>query len=591
VSRKKARKSSHLRHKAGTSNQRFFADELPESLNYQQRSDKAEYLVQLGVESKRDRRYQDAIKHYESAAKIAPWYHEIYKALGKLYYLTGERDRSIVNYLSAMHLVLGLGLARELSDDPSIAHLVALSLYPDGLLEHLRSIHPQAHLLLTDDISRHLGHTLIDLSLGADDPIELRENAIAYMESISGPYPAQLDIELEQDLYLPVGVVYLIEQIEWESVGKYRPERVRQLYSDPSDPTLPGITNEIELRSLLGILARVTGFSAPQTETPYSDLLGEMTTIWDSIDSETRVGLSSAATQAIQAAKLFVRQRSRAVVGGFSIHLLKQSSVYRPLMIRRWTDSTQLLQTPAIDFVFGLREQAEQSGIVTPVLQFVTRCLRRREVVDLRNGLVHSSYSWGDGSSDGALHILDRKTQAIVRTLDAEACHAYDGLLGTCALTLAQFSDRFDAKAKIRKHKQIAMSKQFAEQVTIDDSPLTGLFMGVCDHESFPDRAFCHITTLGSEITLWATGPYQKSLNGDKRVWRVTFSTQIKDGVQSNVTRQFVLRALNEDERVSPYDDMLAYFVGDELTIEGMLKARTTMDAPPRDVILQLPAQ
>ncbi len=420
-------------------------ESLPNAINlhetdYERKTRLASDLIDRGVEAKRNKQYQEAERHYIEATELAPWYLHSYYALGKLNYLANKQEASLLNYTVATHLQLGLRPAQMLNEGIQRSTESTLSEYPVSLITQVRSLHPHADLLLCDNNTpRHLGHSLIDLSLSDNALPEIHQAAQAYRQSISGGFFAQMDIELDKGLYFLAGVSYLLQHIQWDRVGKYPAEDVYRLYSEPSAQSPADKASEAEFASVCTNLVQAIGLRPLQTATPFADLLGELQTIRDVMSDSTMVELKEYADQALQAAKKLLARPFHATMGALLLHSLNQSVVFRPLMINRWDDSTGLLLTTATDYLFYLSQEARKLGLRTPVLQSLTWSLKSRELIDLRNGLTHSCYSWNTGPNGQTLRIMDRydlNSGHTVRSLDAATCEAFHGLMCICALAL-----------------------------------------------------------------------------------------------------------------------------------------------------------
>lgn len=199
---------------------------------YEQSTHEAERIIQLGVTAKRHGKFEEAKRLYESAANIAPWYLHVYYALGKINYLLELQNEALLNYSIAAHLQLGLGPSMELNQGGLVLKQLIASHYPQSLIDEVRSIHPYADLLLIDENTpRHLGHALIDLLPEEILSPEIKASAHAYKETIMGSHGLyiQMDAELEQNLYSPIGFAYLLQHLQWDKIGKHPAEDVHNL--------------------------------------------------------------------------------------------------------------------------------------------------------------------------------------------------------------------------------------------------------------------------------------------------------------------------------------------------------------------------
>ena len=108
-------------------------------------------------------------------------------------------------------------------------------------------------------------------------------------------------------------------------------------------------------------------------------------------------------------------------------------------MIKRWDSSIKLVQTPLVDFLFSLSGSTRYRRHQTPVLNAAIRILKNRDLIELRNGLVHETY-WWEQSKDGSLflNILDGTT--VVSHLSVNQCEGFHALICVCALALEQVS-------------------------------------------------------------------------------------------------------------------------------------------------------
>jgi hypothetical protein len=414
--------------------------------DYERNTRRAEEIVKLGVEAKRREQFEEAKRLYESAANIAPWYLHVYYALGKVNYLMGEQAEALLNYCVAAHLHLGLGPAMNLDVRTRTINQIVGSRYPQALIDAMRSIHPYADLLILDtNTPRHLGHALIDLSPNEDLSPEIEAAASAYEESIlgSGRFFIQMDEEIELGLYDSIGVAYLLQHIQWDKVGKYPAKDVRNLYSQLLKSSVSYKAYEVEFRVICDKLTRTIGLRPPRTQTPFATLLDELNNIWEKTDNGSKTSFKVYADQSLQVIEQLLARPLHSTIGHLLFHSLNQSVAFRSSMANRWKDSTGLLQTPVIDFLFKLGQEASALGLQTPVLQAVLWSLKSREVIDLRNGLTHSCYSWIDKGNGLAINIMDRKEIGLgrtVRILEVEVCEAFHGLIFICVLALRRLS-------------------------------------------------------------------------------------------------------------------------------------------------------
>ncbi len=201
---------------------------------------------------------------------------------------------------------------------------------------------------------------------------------------------------------------------------------------------------EIEFRTICDKLVKSIGLSPLSTQTPFSDLLEELDQIFKISDNSTKRSYKIYAEQSLQAIEQLLARPLYSTIGTLLLPSLPQSIAFRSSMVNRWKDSTSLLQTPVIDFLFRLGQDASTFGLRTPMLQAVLWSLKSREIVDLRNGLTHSCYSWIDNPKEqSAINIMDRRelnAGKTVRILQADVCEAFHGLICICLMALRQFS-------------------------------------------------------------------------------------------------------------------------------------------------------
>lgn len=418
--------------------------------SYEQRTSEAEELIKLGVAAKRAKRYTEAQGFYEAAISIAPWYVHSYYALGKLHYLSGTREASLLNYTVATHLHLGLGTSHDLEIGELRPHV--LSNYPQSLISSIRSIHPQADLLLCDkNTPRHLGHSLIDLQRDEDKVPELLQAAEAYKQTISGGFFAQLDPELEDGLYFPAGVAYLLEHIHWSKVGKYSAEDVYRLYTNPSEPYVSNAACEVELASVFDSLTQIISIEVQQTKTPFTDLLNELSLVWSRIDSNEKVRLRELIKRSSHHVARFLEGSFHTTMGMLLLDSSNQSKAFRSLMERRWKETFKFPNSPVLDFWLAL-QATKQIRQDTPVLRTVLKCLKEDKLRHLRDGFAHLSYSWETNSAERYVIALreyrNRSLGNITCTLLPEICEAFHGLVCICTLALDRFSASIADSAK-----------------------------------------------------------------------------------------------------------------------------------------------
>ena len=67
-------------------------------------SEKLENFIHLGIQAKRQGRYDDAIALYQRALEVDSTYIHTYQAIAKVLFLKGDRQKAIEYYLEYLRL-------------------------------------------------------------------------------------------------------------------------------------------------------------------------------------------------------------------------------------------------------------------------------------------------------------------------------------------------------------------------------------------------------------------------------------------------------------------------------------------------------
>lgn len=399
-----------------------------------------ENLLRLGQEQKRKRNYQEAERLYKEGVALAPWHLNGYFALGKLYYLMGEREKSLQYYSAATHLHLGLGDAQSMHEDLQQIRKMLRSTHSPDLLEPMQALHPHADLLLLDNNTpRHLGHSLVDLEQGKQLSRELASAARAYKQSISGSAFAQTDSDLEMSFYHTAGVSYLVENIQWSKVGRVPPHEVSALYASQNIDGSRAKAANVELTFAMRVLARTLNLIPPQSSIPYSDLMREVGDVLQSLSDQERCRFGPLLDQSARTATEVLSGSFYASFGSTLLDTLNKFETFQPLMGRRWRDTVGSVQTPFSDLWFKLHDLAQGRSLQTPMLGWIIAVLDTREIRLLRNSLVHKSYSWQRGGTGSRLVLTKDDATTVKLELTAETCEAFHIVMGSCALVIDHF--------------------------------------------------------------------------------------------------------------------------------------------------------
>lgn len=182
-------------------------------------------FVNIGASNKRTGNFELSEYYYFRAIHEDYINPEAYYALGKLYYLLKEYDKSISMYLACMHLQISL-LENKHDEYRSC---VNTELVYSSLSENIKSILPtksSAIIFESPLLSRHLGHSLIDKT-------DNDEFKIAYQLSISNDknqhikYLSRKGIsikdyeDINQKKYIPHATNFLLKNIIWNEIGNY----------------------------------------------------------------------------------------------------------------------------------------------------------------------------------------------------------------------------------------------------------------------------------------------------------------------------------------------------------------------------------
>lgn len=395
---------------------------------------RARIIVQTGVEAKRRGDYKAALERYEEAVRVAPGYLDCYYSLGKLHYLLNDKEASLLYYTVAAHLHASSGGAQDLNDDLREKKEAIIASFPNNVVDQFRSVHRQATLLLVDNNTpKHVGHTFVDLPISDDLPPNIQKAANSYRAAIAGKSLLQLDDELEAGLYHTTGAAYLLQRIQWSRVGKHPVEDVCRLYSDATSSSVSESSCETQLRWALGELEQPTGLRRVNTTTPFSRLVDELDAVWRAENATASNDFQTLSDQAFQAAKKLISNPYDMTTGPLILTAMIKRDVSEVSMIKRWEDSIKLVQTPLIDFFFMLNRLARQSQHRTPILSAIIYVMKDRDLINLRNGLVHETYQW-EMHDILYLNILDG-TRVISR-LTVSQCEAFHALICVCALAL-----------------------------------------------------------------------------------------------------------------------------------------------------------
>lgn len=406
------------------------------AIDFDKATRQSEELIQLGVNAKRAHKYDEALRFYESAQQVAPWYLHVYYALGKIHYLKNDKAQSLLSYTIAAHLHLGLGPAINLDPRMNSHRKTMLASYPQPVVDLLHTFHPEADLLVLDtNTPRHLGHSLTDLDLDGGTASELHQEAQAYRQSISGSFYAQLHPELEEGFYHWAGVYYLLFHIKWEEVGRCPAQDVYRLYKSSEMIRIPEDEGNRSLKLVGDMLRNLIALRPATSLMPYSDLQKELFSVWKAMDANKTHELNNIAKLALQAIEVFLGDPVYSPLGLLNLSNLVHDDSYRPLMTRRWTSSTRLVQTPVTDILFKIHNQAERLKIRIPVLKTIVWVIKQKELVNLRNNLVHSSYKWGN---DGTI-ILHAEDGTALMALSPQLCETFHALICVCSVVLESF--------------------------------------------------------------------------------------------------------------------------------------------------------
>ena len=106
-------------------------------------SEKLENFIHLGIQAKRQRRYDDAIALYQRALEVDSTYIHTYQAIAKVLFLKGDRQKAIEYYLEY--------LLRNIGGSDLDIHMLGTEDYRSELIEQYFST------------TNHIGHTYVDL--------------------------------------------------------------------------------------------------------------------------------------------------------------------------------------------------------------------------------------------------------------------------------------------------------------------------------------------------------------------------------------------------------------------------------------------
>lgn len=400
---------------------------------------KARIIIESGVEAKRKGDYAKALKRYEEAIAIAPGYLPCYYALGKLHYLLNNKEESILSYTVAAHIHASLGAAQDLNDELKEIKDERLSSFSHSLINQFRSVHHQAVMLLIDDNTpKHIGHTLVDIPANDDVSIAVRKARKSYRDAIAGKAFKQLDHELEHSMYHSTGASYLLQRIQWSKVGKHPVEDVRRLYSEEKSPSMSEAICETQLQWAFNELEEFISLRKIHSKTPFHHLVDEMALVWKAEDTTLNIEWQNLARQAFQAAEKLIANPNDISTGPLIMDALAKGNISQVTMIKRWDSSIKLVQTPLVDFLFSLSNSARSHRHQTPLLNAMIYILKNRDLVGLRNGLVHETYCWEHSKDNTFLNIFDGTT--VILHLHADQCEAFHTLICACALALEAVS-------------------------------------------------------------------------------------------------------------------------------------------------------
>ena len=168
------------------------------------------------INAKRSGNYDEAIIHYKKALALDPTEVITYYGLGKIYFLTGNREYSLKNYLISCHLSLNNSMKHIMENDKTgLVLQFQLSQLSDDDINIFKKLHPIAPCLLLDpNTPRHIGHSLILLDNNKQLPIEIINHSVQYRLSLSGKN-ANPDKNIEESFFVPLGTAYLMEKICW----------------------------------------------------------------------------------------------------------------------------------------------------------------------------------------------------------------------------------------------------------------------------------------------------------------------------------------------------------------------------------------
>jgi tetratricopeptide (TPR) repeat protein len=415
-----------------------YSNERPNSngsiINMANPRDTAEELIQLGVEAKRRGNFGDAQKLYREAVEVAPDYLHGYYALGKLQYILGNREESILNYTVAAHIHVSTNAAQDFDEHIAQSKKSILSQFPEDLVGHFSSVHPYGILLLIDNNTpRHLAHSLIDLQEQADYPPALRVEINAYRDSISGKAFQQLDPELEDGMYHAYGADYLLSHIRWESIGKHPSNDVARLYKGNDVHPLAESSCEVLLKWVFDELRDNIGLKVIRAGSPFQLLIRELNSLVnDKSVSDVLVQKPDLVQHARQGVSSLLSSPFDLVCGPLVIQSLHSRKISRQAITIRWANAMRLVQTPTITLLFELSDLA-RDGRSCPILKSIVWALKNRKLISMRNALVHGTYEWG---ADSVGFVSNLNAQPNVEPVSIELCETFHGLIVICALAL-----------------------------------------------------------------------------------------------------------------------------------------------------------
>lgn len=192
-------------------------------------SNEVSYLLQQGVQMKREGLLNESKENYVKAIDLDPRNMNAFMALGKTSYLLNERSLSVLCYLAIMHLNLFHTEKAIIENNlPIPLRMQYENFHEEDIAKLPRK---SAFTLYTDtNTPRHLGHSIIDLAPEILQEMEgLHVFAEIYHAHIygNGSYNRLVDdynvtpqqqLEIDEKVYIPNGVEFLLNNIKWDDL-------------------------------------------------------------------------------------------------------------------------------------------------------------------------------------------------------------------------------------------------------------------------------------------------------------------------------------------------------------------------------------